>query len=276
MQPGVVWTIAGFDPSGGAGVTADLMIFAAHGLYGCSAITALTVQSTQGVAETAVVRPELLAQTLSYLQADLPPEGVKVGMLAGPESMAVVAEFLRSLRPQDTLRGDARAVAVVLDPVLRSSSGRELYPAAAVPELCRQMLPLVDVLTPNWGELAVLTGREINDLTQAEQAAATLLQTYPNLSIALTGGDRADSLDLLLTPGRASLRLTAERIETTSSHGTGCAFSSALLANLVQGASVEQAMAAAKAYVRGALRAAPGVGKGKGPTGLLWPLHHDT
>lgn len=264
-QP-VVWTIAGFDPSGGAGVTADLMTFAAHGLYGCAAITALTVQSTTGVRGTEPVRREQLEETLACLLEDLPPTGVKVGMLGARTIAGVVGAFLRGLR-----EGETRCP-VVLDPVLRSSSGRMLYPLEGVDLLHELVLPQVDWLTPNWGELEVLTGLAVGNIQEAEQAARLLMERHPCTGVIATGGEAERPVDLLVQAGGEAVLLDGERVGTTSTHGTGCAFSSAFLARLALGFEPVEAARLAKTFVAGALRHAPGLGAGKGPMALLWPL----
>ena len=150
-----VLTIAGFDPSSGAGVTADLMVFAAHGLFGTSCITGLTVQSTVGVRSTTAVSAEVVRATLDCLASDLPPVGIKIGMLTTADNVVAVAEFLT------VLRGDEDRMPVVLDPVLRSSSGRELLDAEGVAVMRESLLPLVDGVTPNLEELGVLTGQSV-------------------------------------------------------------------------------------------------------------------
>ena len=267
-KPKVVWTVAGFDPSSGAGITADLMSFAAHGLFGCSVPTALTVQSTTGVAAIEAVPPAFFQHSLEYLALDLPPEGVKVGMIGGPETAMILGAFLRGTQH------DARVprVPVVFDPVLRSSSGRALYPESLLHALHEYLLPQIDWITPNWSELATLAAMPVTTLSGAEGAAKALLKAYPKLNMVVTGGDQASPTDLMITAEREVRAFPGEHIETTSTHGTGCAFSSALLAGLVHGEGAEQAIRAAKAYVAGALRHAPGLGKGKGPLHLLWPL----
>ena len=262
----VVWTVAGFDPSSGAGVTADLMTFAAHGLFGCSAITALTVQSTTGVRGTEPVRREQLQATLHCLLEDLPPAGVKIGMLGARVIAGVVGAFLR------TLREAGSAVPIVLDPVLRSSSGRMLYPLEGLELLHETVLPQVDWLTPNWGELEVLADVAVNSLKTAEWGARLLMERHPGMGVIVTGGDTARPVDLLVRHGIKAVVLDGDRVETSSTHGTGCAFSSAFLARLVLGYSPEDAAHLAKQYVAGALRYAPGLGAGKGPMELLWPL----
>ena len=261
----VVWSIAGFDPSSGAGVTADLMTFAAHGLYGCAAVTALTVQSTRGVAGVELVRPELLRQTLEQLLEDLPPRGVKIGMLGSAEQAVVVGRFLRGLE-----------CPVVLDPVLRSSSGRALYPVEALEVLEVEVLPFAGWITPNWAELGLLSGRPVRDAAEVEVAVRALLGRQPHLHTVVTGGDQSAPIDVLFAHGREGVTFPGVHVETSSTHGTGCAFSSALLAELVGGVEPEAAVRGAKAYVAGALEHTPGLGGGKGPLGLLWPLRKST
>ena len=262
----MAWTVAGFDPSSGAGVTADLMTFAAHGLFGCSAITALTVQSTVGVRGTEPVRREQLAETLGCLLEDLPPAGVKIGMLGSRAIAGVVGAFLRGMREGGV------SCPVVLDPVLRSSSRRMLYPSEGMDLLHETVLTQADWVTPNWGELEVLTGVAVGDLEAAEGASRLLIERHPGMGVVVTGGDVEQPVDLLVRRGSETVVLEGERVETTSTHGTGCAFSSAFLARLVLGCSAEEAARLAKAFVAGALRSAPGLGSGKGPMGLLWPL----
>ena len=264
----ILWAVAGFDPSSGAGVTADLMTFAAHGIFGCSAITALTVQTSVGVFGWEPVSPALVAETLNRLDEDLPCDGTKIGMLGSLGMADAVAEFLRRKRSY----AEGNQGVVVLDPVLRSSSGRSLFPEDRVRQLHVSLLPCVDWITPNWAELELLSGETVGDVASAEQAARQLLRRYPRLHIVATGGDQRTPRDLLLRPDGTVAHLEGERIETTSTHGTGCAFSSALLCALVLGAEPLEAVTHAKAFVEQALRSAPGLGRGKGPMGLLWPL----
>ena len=242
-----VLTIAGFDPSSGAGVTADLAVFAAHGLFGTSCITALTVQNTAGVAAVHAVDGAVVRATLDCLWDDLPPSGIKIGMLATVACVEAVAGFLESL---------PRRPLVVLDPVLRSTSGRELLNPAGVEAMRRRLLSLVDWVTPNAAELAVL-GDAVLD--------------WPGLAVMVTGGDREPPDDLVRIGG-VDTWLPGERVETTSTHGTGCALSSALLARLVLGDEPLVAARAAKAYVAEAMRRATPLGRGRGPMHHLWTL----
>ena len=268
-QPGsgrpIALTIAGFDPSSGAGITADLKVFAAHNVYGMACITALTVQSTLGVRRVEPIAPTTLSETLTCLRDDVIPSGVKIGMLATAETVGEVTAFLNSTaisRQQ-----------VVLDPVLKSSSGRELLHAAGVDRLRAELLARVGWITPNLDELAILIESEPVHREDIPAAASKLQQIArqagnPELHVVVTGGhlDRPD--DFLRTPDGEEIWLPGERVETTSTHGTGCAFSSALLCQLLKGAKPKPAVDAAKAYVTGALKAAYPVGRGKGP------MHH--
>ena len=262
--PPACLTIAGFDPSCGAGVAADLKVFAAHGVYGVAAITALTVQSTQEVRVVEPVRPSLFRETLACLAADIPLSGVKLGMLATAGLLAETEHFLRA-RPELRER-------VVLDPVLRSSSGAALLDVEGTALLRERLLGVVGWVTPNLDELALLTGVEVRRKDQVPIAAERLARQAasagnPGIAIVVTGGhlDRPD--DYLLLGGKG-VWLPGERVETRSTHGTGCAFSSALVAQLVLGRDGREAVEAAKRYVAGALRAAYPMGQGRGP------VHH--
>lgn len=261
-----VLTIAGFDPSSGAGVTADLMVFAAHGLFGTSCITGLTVQSTVGVRSTTAVSAEVVKSTLDWLVSDLPPAGIKIGMLTTADNVAAVADFLTGFRDEES------RVPVVLDPVLRSSSGRELLDAAGVAAMRESLLPLVDWVTPNLEELSVLTEREVRGREDMPEAAVALKEMGWELNVLATGGHLNPPDDLLAPAEGEMLWLAGEQMVSRSTHGTGCAFSSALLSRLVWGDSAGDAAAAAKKYVAEAIRTAEPMGKGIGPLNNLWPL----
>lgn len=260
---GVALSIAGFDPSSGAGVTADLAVFAAHGIFGTSAISAMTVQSTMGVAAVRAVDAAWLLRTLEHVSTDLPAAGVKIGMLASDDIVRVVAGFLQ---------GVPYEVPVVIDPVLRSSSGHQLLESQGERRIHTELLPLAGWVTPNWAELSILAGRPVRTIEQAREAAEILGKRHPRLHIVATGGDQREPVDLLRVPGGAVQAFPGEHVETTSTHGTGCAFSSALLSRLILGDAPAVAVARAKAYVAEALRSAPGLGHGHGPLDLLWPL----
>jgi len=263
--PLTLLTIAGHDPSSGAGVTADLMTFGIHGFWGISAITALTVQSTLGVESVQPVDPAFLRRTLDCLAADTPPAGVKIGMLGNAASVAAVARFLHS-------QPAGQEPPVVLDPVLRASSGTTLLAPDALSVLHAELLPAVHWITPNWPELAALSGSpSILTQPEAESAMHHLAARHPHLHIVATAGDCAHPTDLLRLPSGELHRFPGEHIASNATHGTGCAFSSSLLAHLVQGKTPVAAVAAAKAFVTEAIRRAPAIGQGKGPLNLLWP-----
>jgi hydroxymethylpyrimidine/phosphomethylpyrimidine kinase len=270
-----VLTIAGFDPSCGAGITADLMVFAAHGLYGTACITGLTVQSTLGVQSTHPVSAEITAATLDCLRNDLPPSGIKIGMVSNEDNSHVIIRYIEGLNAIDLGNRDT---VIVLDPVVRSSSGRELTDPAALTLIRERLLPLVDWITPNTDELELLTGhliRSRDDIPAACKALQTIVITGDKArppGVLATGGHLDTPDDYLLLPTGEAHWLPGTRVETASTHGTGCALSSAFLSRLVLGDPPLAAAQAAKSYVAGALRTAVKIGSGNGPMNLLWPL----
>jgi len=269
-KPPVALTIAGFDPSNGAGITADLQVFAAHGIFGTSAITALTVQSTLGVAEVQPLDPAIFRHTLDHLTADLPPTGIKIGMLG---ASAIARELANFLQRQDQIQPRNLHIPIVLDPVILSSSGATLLDPPGLEILRTHLLPRITWLTPNWQELALITGEPVTTQQEARHALETLAQTNPRLHTIATAGDQTNPTDLLRTSSGQFHELLGNRVETTSTHGTGCAFSSALLSRLILGDQPLAAVTAAKSYVEAALLHAPKLGHGRGPMNLLWPLH---
>lgn len=262
-SPRIGLTIAGLDPSGGAGILADVKTFSAHGVYAEACPTLLTVQSTRGVEAIEPVRPELLGQMLEALGLDNSFDVIKIGALGTADSAAVVAHFLRG----------QQGVPVVLDPVLRSSSGATLLDEAGLGLLRDELLPLVTWLTPNWDELAVLAGAEAKSPDDLEKAAQMLQNRYPKIYFLITGGGRKSPDDYLLLPESGPGEwVPGRQVETTSTHGTGCTLSSALAARIALNpeelprARVE----ACKRYVEGAMEHAPGIGKGAGPLNHFW------
>ena len=258
-------------------MTADLMVFAAHGLFGISCITGLTVQSTLGVRSIHAVPAAIVAETLDFLEADLPPAGVKIGMVTTEDNTHIISGYLTKHNPQHVHSIEPRRL-IVLDPVLRSTSGRELLDPAGVAALRDRLLPLVDWVTPNLDELAVLTGEQVvqrSDLPRVArvlQAQIVAMRGGPQLGVFATGGHLDPPDDYLLMPNGKGVWLPGERIDTKSTHGTGCALSSAFLSRLVLGDAPEEAALAAKAYVAGALRTAVGRGTGVSAGNHLWPL----
>jgi hydroxymethylpyrimidine/phosphomethylpyrimidine kinase len=268
--PPVGLTIAGFDPGSGAGITADLKTFAAHGIYGVACISALTVQSTLGVRAVEPLSAMLVRQTLECLAEDVSVSGIKIGMLG---SSAVVCEVSSFLTAQS---GTIPRERIVLDPVLRSTSGTALIDQDGVRVIRDELLPRVGWITPNVDELAMLAGGSPD--REEVPAAAARLQAIAaqlgndELNVVVTGGHLSRPDDFLLTASGAGNWLPGEKIITNATHGTGCAFSSALLCELISGRSPEEAVAAAKAYVAEALRSAYPIGKGKGPMNHLFPF----
>jgi hydroxymethylpyrimidine/phosphomethylpyrimidine kinase len=267
-----VLSIAGFDPSSGAGVTADLMVFAAHGLFGTSCITALTVQSTIGVVATHPVPADLVRKTLQTLDCDLPPAGIKIGMVLNAANLLIISDYCGESKVKYS------QIPIVLDPVLRSSSGRELITTKALDAMREHLLPMVGWITPNLHELALLSGQSIEHRRDIPKATAILQQMVAecspkqSLGIVVTGGHHDPPDDFMLTPDGEEFWFPGIRIESSSTHGTGCAFSSAFLSRLVLGETPYEACLSAKAYVAGAISRAPHLGQGAGPLNHLWPM----
>jgi hydroxymethylpyrimidine/phosphomethylpyrimidine kinase len=265
----VALSIAGFDPGSGAGVTADLKTFSAHRVYGVACISALTVQSTQGVRAVEPLSATLVRQTLDCLAEDVGLSGIKMGMLG---SSGIVSEVVSFLVGQSARLSRNR---IVLDPVLRSSSGTPLLDANGIRVLRDQLLHCIGWITPNIQELAILIERDPGGRDQVPAAASRLKEIAgqlgnDELNVVVTGGDLSRPDDFLLTASGEQLWFPGEKIATNSTHGTGCAFSSALLCGLISGSSDTEAVAAAKDYVTEALRSAYPVGKGKGPMNHLY------
>lgn len=253
-QPRVILTIAGYDPSSGAGVTADIKTIAAHGCYGVSCITALTVQSTRGVKRVEPIAGRLIAETLERLVDDLRLSAVKIGMLGSAEAAQAVARFLKRHRVPH----------VVLDPIIRSSSGARLISEKGVQVLKEQLLRKAFVITPNTDEAAALTGVKVTNVHEMEAAAARL-HLLGARNVIITGGHLDAPHDLISRAGQPSTLLMGRRISGRSTHGTGCAFSTSLACELALGRDLPEAAKAAKRFVTSAIRNAPAIGKGIGP-----------
>jgi hydroxymethylpyrimidine/phosphomethylpyrimidine kinase len=272
-KPAVVLTIAGFDPSSGAGVTADIKTIAAHGCYGVACITAMTVQSTAGVRRVEAVDPGLVTETLEELASDVPIAAVHIGMLGSAKVVKAVAEFLGSRSGKAGLPG--KLPNVVLDPILKSSSGAELLDAAGIRVLIEKLIPLADVITPNVDEAAVLTGLRVTDLDEM-RAAAAKLHSIGSAAVVITGGHLEKAIDLLsfTTNGRVEEEVfKAERQRSNSTHGTGCAFATAMACHLALGRGLAEAALLAKTYVSAAIAAGHPLGRGTGPVHHLYRMH---
>jgi hydroxymethylpyrimidine/phosphomethylpyrimidine kinase len=257
--PPIVLTIAGFDPSSGAGVTADVKTIAAHGCYGVAAITALTVQSTAGVRASIPVEPSLLLDSLNELAADVKVSAVHIGMLGNGKVAAVVADFLRNIRLPH----------IVLDPVLRSSSGTSLVDQDGAKVILEGLIPLAEVVTPNVDEASELTGLPVGGPEQMK-LAADRLHEYGARAVVITGGHLDPAVDVLSVPGGAIQMFRADRLECANTHGTGCAFSTALACQLALGQALQTAVLLAKAYVLNAIRNSYAIGRGAGPVNHLF------
>jgi len=262
--PSVILTIAGFDPSSGAGVTADIKTIAAHGCYGLACITALTVQSTAGVRRVWPVEAKLVRETLEELVADFALEAVHIGMLGGGDLAEVVADFLATRKPPN----------VVLDPILKSSSGAGLLDQAGIRLLAEKFMGLANVVTPNVDEAAVLTGAEVADLPQMRAAALRLHQMGAR-AVVVTGGHLDPAVDLLSVSHAGGVEekiFQSKKLRSNFTHGTGCAFSTALACNLAKGKSLPEAVLLAKAYVADAIMSSYRLGRGIGPVNHLFRM----
>ncbi|HLO08840.1 MAG TPA: bifunctional hydroxymethylpyrimidine kinase/phosphomethylpyrimidine kinase [Terriglobales bacterium] len=265
QAPPVVLTVAGFDPSSGAGVTADVKTIAAHGCYGVACITALTVQSTAGVKRVAAVSPEVIAETLEELSADLDIAAVHIGMLGSGKVARVVSEFLAKSELGN----------VVLDPIIKSSSGSDLTDAPGLRLLVERLLPQATVITPNVDEAATLTGLAVTNLEQMRVAAARLHEMGAT-AVVITGGHLDKAIDLLSFTSRHGTEqevFKSNRLESKSTHGTGCAFSTAMACHLARGRGLPEAVLLSKTYVAAAIANAHPLGRGTGPVHHLYRMH---
>jgi len=265
LRPPVVLTVAGFDPSSGAGITADIKTIAAHECYGVSCITALTVQSTQGVRRVEGVAPDIVRETLDELTTDLEIEAVHIGMLGNAGVVQAVADFL----------GQARLPHVVLDPILKSSSGADLLDPAGTRLLIEKLIPLSEVVTPNLDEASVLTGRAVTTVEEMKEAASRL-HALGAVNVVVTGGHLEKAVDLLSFSsggGREQEIFKADRQRSSSTHGTGCAFATALACHLAHGRGLPEAVLLSKAYVSAAIANAHPLGRGTGPLHHLYRMH---
>jgi len=258
-----VLTIAGSDASGGAGIQADLKTFLAHGVYGMSAVTALTAQNTLGVRAIEEVSPTFLAAEIDAVFEDIPPRAVKVGMVASAELILVIAKKLR----------EHHAEHVVIDPVMVSTSGTPLLAADAVNMLQKKLFPCAELLTPNIPELTRLTGVGIVNQWTMVTAARRVAQRFDAAVLAKGGHFQGDaSTDFLVFPDGHSMIFSAPRSRNPNTHGTGCTLSSAIAANLAKGDSLGEAVARAKDYLTKAIGYGLDLGQGRGPLWHGWAL----
>ena len=249
-----VLTIAGSDCSGGAGIQADLKTMLANGVYGMSAITALTAQNTTGVYGILESTPEFLASQLDCIFGDIRPDAVKTGMVSSVGLIRVIGEKLKEYGAEH----------IVVDPVMVSTSGSKLLQEEAMEALTSVLLPMAEVITPNIPEAEVLSGMEIASAADMETAAEKIFRAY-GCAVLCKGGHSLNDANDLLCDGEGCTWFAGRKIDNPNTHGTGCTLSSAIAANLAKGMELREAVAVAKEYISGALAAGLDLGKGSGP-----------
>ena len=261
-----VLSIAGSDPSGGAGIQADLKAFSARGTYGMAVLTALTAQNTRGVAGVHTVPAGFVADQIRAIFADIRVDAVKIGMIANAEIAETVADMLRPYR--DTLP-------IVLDPVMMAKGGSPLLAPDAIDAVTRKLMPVASLVTPNLPEAAALLGEAVAVTREGMAEQAERLRALGPKAALVKGGhlDGSDSPDVLATTGGLHW-FEGKRVETKNTHGTGCTLSSAIAAELAKGADSQEAVSIAKAYLAGAIAAADtlAVGSGHGPVQHFYDL----
>ena len=260
----VALTIAGSDSSGGAGIQADLKTFQALGVFGMSAVTAVTVQNTQKVYAIQEIRPDIVHDQIVCLFDDIPIHAVKIGMVASIPLIEAIARALGSL---------SSLPPVILDPVMISKSGYALLQPDAQAALVRHLFPLARVVTPNLPEADALLGKRIADIDAMKTAAREISALGAKMVVVKgghLGGGRATDV---LFDGADFRLLESRRIDTINTHGTGCTFSSAIAAYMARGESFFDAVAKAKTYITGAIENAFTLGKGCGPTHHFFELY---
>lgn len=253
MSRAVALTIAGSDPSGGAGIQADLKTFHQFGVYGEAVLTLLTVQNTVGVEAVEVLRAEFVAAQLAAVVEDIPPGAAKTGALGSAEVVERVA-----------FEAAGFAFPLVVDPVMISKHGAPLIDAEARGKLVELLLPACALVMPNLHEAAAITGREVSDLKSMREAARSILDLGAG-SVLIKGGHlEGEAIDLLEWHG-GSLELSGRRVDTRHTHGTGCSYSAAVTALLARGEGLEEAVRQAKVWIQRAIESNPGLGRGQGP-----------
>ena len=247
-------SIAGTDPSGGAGIQADLKTMTMNGVFAMSAITALVAQNTTGVREIVEMTPEFLGQQIDAVFEDIPPDAVKTGMVASCGLIETIAERLRFYRAKN----------IVVDPVMAATSGGRLISEEAVETLKTHLLPIAAVATPNIPEAEILSGMTIHSQSDIEAAAKWIGDTY-GCAVLLKGGHNISGANDFLYADRAGMWFYGPRIDNPNTHGTGCTLSSAIAANLAKGFDLPTSIQRAKDYLSGALGAMLDLGQGRGP-----------
>jgi len=275
-KPPVVLSVAGFDPSSGAGITADIKTIAAHGCYGIACITAMTVQSTAGVKKVDPSDPALVTETLEELTGDVDIAAVRIGMLGSGKVAKAVADFLEGSKKGGSANRSekSRLSNIVLDPILKSSSGADLLDAAGTRIMIERLIPLADVVTPNVDEASAITGLKVQELDEMK-AAATRLHEMGAAAVVITGGHLDKAIDLLSFTTKRGVEqeiFKAERQRSNSTHGTGCAFATAMACHLALDRGLAEAALLAKTYVTAAISYGHPLGKGVGPVHHLYRM----
>lgn len=259
----IVLSIAGFDPSGGAGVSADLKTFSAFGCFGAAAITSLTSQNTIAVFGAYHQPADVLRAQIEPVISDFNISAVKTGMLPTQQTIEVTSEIIRQHKLPN----------IVVDPVIRSTSGYDLIDEEAMRFLIDHLLPLANLITPNMAEAERLTGLEVKDLSAMKRAAEKIYElskfATPGRAVLVKGGHLPDEAVDVLFNGIEFHLFRAPKIVTRNTHGTGCTLSAAIAASLAQGFDVYQSISRAKAYLSQALLSAPDIGHGSGPLNHL-------
>jgi hydroxymethylpyrimidine/phosphomethylpyrimidine kinase len=246
-------TIAGSDPSGGAGIQADLKTFHQFGVYGEAVVTLITVQNTVSVERVECLAPDLVAQQLRAVLADIPPQAIKTGALGNAGIVTAIANVLRpSTAP------------LVVDPVMIGKHGARLMSVEAQEALVRDLLPLAFLVTPNLDEAAALSGLVVEDVASMKKAAERLAEMGPRAVLVKGGHLRGDAVDVLLDGGEW-FEFASARVATGNTHGAGCTYSAAITAELARGTGLRAAVERAKEFVTEAIRTSPGLGSGAGP-----------
>lgn len=268
LTPPIALTIAGSDPSGGAGIQADLKTFTALGVYGASVITALTAQNTRGVTGVMKVPADFIAAQFDAVTSDLAIGAIKTGMLADAETVVCVSALLSRLR----------GVPVVVDPVMVATSGDRLLDESAVAAVRQRLIPLASLITPNLPEAAALLSTDVarSDAEMTAQAEALLQLGCAAVLIKGGHGGGEEAVDYLVTAVGDRVRLSAPRIATRNTHGTGCTLAAAIAANLASGSALTDGVRAAKAFVWSAINSAATqqIGSGNGPVDHLFSVRN--
>ena len=256
-------TIAGSDNSGGAGIQADLKVFSAFGVYGMSAITAITVQNSLGVQQSIPVPPETVYSQIEAVVTDIGVDAFKTGMLQTEENVLAVAEAVKKFKMKN----------FVCDTVIKSKNGKYLLDKYAIETFIKEIIPMTDIITPNTDEAKVLTGIQIKTVQDMKRAAKELVKMGANISV-IKGGHlpQEDTITDVIYDGREYLLLRYPLVKTKNTHGTGCTFSAAITSCLSKGLSPLKAIRVARAYVQGAIENAFNIGEGTGSLNHFWTV----